>query len=338
LVEEWIGKRIATLSNDPKMVRLVKENISKAAGNRDEKMLVEKRRLDAKLESIAEKSARLIELYAASETMTPRQFDEANKTLRHDDEKTRTRLEEVEKTLVNRNGYQMWLRHIETALQQFSLVWKELDNDEKKGVLHLLVEAETFTADRLEGGSELLLRAKLHLMPPIEEKIPYPNMRGISRTTASGMQRLTRRQMQYLHYCQSRVPLQEMLSRMQCGYSTITNMKRTILRNLAPAKWDEVLEMTKPLVESNVSQLELDRATRRRRSQTTEIDLPARFLSPVLIEAFVLYADSATVNEVAEKLNLTPSAAQGRRKRIMHDLGVRSMSEAVTKGRATGLI
>jgi DNA-binding NarL/FixJ family response regulator len=242
------------------------------------------------------------------------------------------RLEELEKARENEAGRERNVTHVRDQMQTFPEIWGELENEEKRQILALLIEEGKLTADRV--GRDVLLKIKVHFLPECERTIIYRTFQGKNRTEATPLQRLTQRQMVLLYYASQGKERKECAELMACKPSSIYTVEKTIRRNFGGVSWQEAIEMSRERVEANVTQLPLGGPGRKNKEV-----VPAKpFLSPVLLEAFELFAKGATVLEAAERLGLSTTTVQGRRSRILKLMGTPSILEAAEKAREWGIL
>ncbi len=126
---------------------------------------------------------------------------------------------------------------------------------------------------------------------------------------------------------------------MGCKVHSIYCIEKVISKNLGGVSWAEAIEIARERVEAYAPQLPFNSSGRAGFEGRIDATKGAQnedkiFLSPLLMEVFELFAQGATVPEVAAQLNLSVTAVQGRRARILKTFGTSSMFEAVTKGNA----
>lgn len=326
-VEDAVVEEIARLSKEPVMRRLLETEVKQGTSKQDENLIREKRQLTRKSEQIGERFERWAEGFSKG-LMTEKQFAKYSKQIEVEESEVNTRLTEIDKILENKQGRQLRLVQVQEQLKEFPTVWEHLDNDEKRQVLSLLIEEKGLKADR--DGRDIVLKIKVPLLPEQERHILYRSFRGINRTTASGVQRLTLRQMVLLHYAGQSKSRTECAELMGCKVHSIYSIEKVIRKNLGSVSWKEAVEMARERVEANVAQLPLGQQGRNAPKKKETVK---PFISPVLMEVFELFANGATVPEVAERLGLSAVTVQGRRSRILKLMGISSMLEAVERAR-----
>jgi site-specific DNA recombinase len=339
--EDAVVEVIAKLTRQPEMRRLLEQEVKASTGQQDKTLLAEKAQLKRKLEQIGEKFERWADGFSKG-VMSEKQFTVYSKKIEAEEAETSERLAEVEKALGNRLGRELWLQQIREQLENFSEVWEELGNDEKRNVLSLLIEEGGLTVDR--HGRDVLLTIKVHLLPAQEKLIMYHTYRGVNRTRATGLQRLSMRHMVLLYYASQGKSRKECAELMGCKVPSIYTLEKTIRKNLGDVSWEEAVEMARERVQANVHQLPLGQPGRGAAHKSgkavagTAGEKSPGFLSPVLMEVFELFAQAATVSEVAERLHLSVTTVQGRRARILKAFGTSSMLDAVEKAKEQGIL
>jgi DNA-binding CsgD family transcriptional regulator len=226
------------------------------------------------------------------------------------------------------------MQEMQQMLLDFPRLWAHADNDEKRQILLLLLEKKGLRIDR--NGRDILMSIKLHLMPERQRTIIYHTFRGINRAKKTPEQTLTKTQMLQLLYEGRGKTRKEAAELMGCKPSSLYTTEKTIRKNLGGVTWAQAIEMTRERVEANAAQL-LPRVPRGSgKKAEAEVEIP--FLSPLLMEVFVLFAQGATTGEVAEELGLQIHTVQGRRKRILQAFKTKSMLEAVRKAHRDGIL
>lgn len=327
-VEDAVVDVISKITQNAEMRQILHAEARDAATRQDCDFLRERAQLKRKLSEIEEKFDRWADGYSRG-IMTPEQFQKYSVKLQLEEQEAKERLQQIEKDLANRTQREQWVEHVKQQFEAFPLVWNELDSDEKRQVLILLLEEGGLTANR--DGRDIKLQIKPQLLPVQERTIAYRTYRGINRTSATGLQRLTLRQMVMLYYAGQGKTRREAAELMGCKVNSLHTIEKTIRNNLGVVTWEEAVEMTRERVQANLHQLPLGKSsiTQEARVNTGQ----QKFLSPVLMEVFELFAKGATVPEVADRLQLSVTTVQGRRARILKSFGTSSMLEAVETAR-----
>lgn len=331
-VEDAVVEEIARLSKEPVMRKLLEAEVKQGTSKQDEYLKKERRQLTRKSEQIEGRFERWAEAFSKG-AMSEKQFAKYSQSIEKEEAKVDTRLNEIDKILENKQGRQQKLVQVQEQLKEFPVIWENLDNDEKRQVLSLLIEEKGLKADR--DGRDIVLKIKVPLLPEQERHILYRSFRGINRTTTSGLQRLTLRQMVLLHYSGQGKSRTECAELMGCKVHSIYSIEKVIRRNLGCVSWLEAVEMARERVEANLTQLPLGQAGKNV-AKNEETVTP--FISPVLMEVFELFAKGATVLEAAERLGLKPVTVQGRRSRILKLMETPSILEAAEKARGWGIL
>lgn len=331
-VEDAVVEEINRLAQEPEMRKLLEAEYANAIDQQDEGLQKERTQLKRRQQECEARFQRWADGFSSGAIEAP-EFAKYNKTLKEQKEEVASRLEQVEKQLDGRVSREMWLKQVRTQLESFPLVWEELDNDEKREVISNLVEEGGLTVDR--DGRDIKLRIKLHLLPLQERTIIYRTNRGINGTKATGLQLLTQRQMVLLHYAGQGNNRKKCAELMGVKVPSVISVEKAIRKNQGGVTWQEAVEMARERVEANLFQLPLGSAGK---AEKKKAGTKSSFLSPVLMEVFLLFAQGATTKEVAERLHLDPSTVQGRRARILKHYGTSSMLEAVESARKAGVL
>jgi len=332
--EETVVEEIARLSREPLMRKMLEEEVRLGAGKQDDKLKAEKIQVKRKLDELQEKFERWADGFSKN-IMSEKQFNLYSQKIEQEEAEATRRLDEIEKALAGKAGREMWLQQVQEQLENFSLAWDELDNDEKRTVLSLLLEEKRLTVDRVE--RDIRLWIKVHFLPEQERTLIYGTFRGVNRTKATGLQRLTLRHMVLLHYAGLGKDRKECAVLMGCKVPSIHTLEKTIRKNLGVGTLAEAVEMARERVEANLHQLPLGHAGRASAEVANEQE-ETPFISPVLMEVFELFAIGATVPEVAERLHLSVTTVQGRRARILKHFKTSSMLEAVEQAKELGIL
>jgi DNA-binding CsgD family transcriptional regulator len=127
---------------------------------------------------------------------------------------------------------------------------------------------------------------------------------------------------------------------MGCRPSSLYTLEKTIRKNLGGVTWEQAIEMTRARVQAHASQLSIHSPDPHTKSSVKNAaqETATPFLSPILMEVFRLFAQSATTAEVARELDLPPHTVQGRRKRILQAFKTKSMLEAVRSAKEQGIL
>jgi hypothetical protein len=149
------------------------------------------------LAQLQEQADRWADSYSRG-VMTEKQFVRFSQKLEVDEQEMSSRLEHVEAQLSQRSQREAWLQQVQQALLDFPLIWAELDNDEKRQLLLLLLEEKGLRLDRY--GRDILVKIKLHLLPEKQRTIIYRSYRGTNKGKHTGEQRLTKTQMTLLYH------------------------------------------------------------------------------------------------------------------------------------------
>ena len=234
--------------------------------------------------------------------------------------------------LAHKVGRELRLQQVKEHLENFTPVWEHLDNDEKRKVLSLLLEEDGLKADRED--RDIILKIKVQLLPEQERRIMYGWYRGVNRTKATGLQRLTLRQMVLLYYTYEGNTHRQCAELMKCKPSTINNIKKTIRKNLGGVSWEKALEMSRERVQANLAQLTLGQPGKNVKKSSP----PKPFITPVLMQVLEEFAKGASVTDTAKECGLSTVTVQGRRSRILKLMGTPSIFEAIKKARALGIL
>ena len=331
-VEDAVVEVINSLTQEPEMFKLMEAEVQKAIRQGNDGLREEKAQLKRKIQESEEKQTRWASAFSSG-VIDEARFAKYVATLEEEETQVAERLHQVEKQLDGRASQELWLRQVRKQLESFPSVWEELDQDEKRQVLSLVIEEGGLTADR--DGRDIKLRIKLHLLPLQEKTIIYTTCRGTRKTKATGLLRLSLRQMVLLHYAGLGKSRKECAELMGVKASSVVTIEKTIRKNLGGVTWGDAVEMARERVEANLFQLPLGHGGKAEKVSGTP---QPSFLTPVLMEVFVLFAQGATTKEVADRLHLDPSTVQGRRARILKHFGTKSMFEAVEKARAGGVV
>ncbi|MEO6907678.1 MAG: recombinase family protein [Abditibacteriaceae bacterium] len=330
-VEDAVVEEVVKLSKNPFMRRLLDKEIQKDVGNQDVSLKKENVTVKRRLAQNEDQLNGVLDLHDKGD-LSKTQLQVRLRKLETEQITDSARLEKIEKSLANRLGRELSLKKVQKQLEDFPSVWAELDNDEKHQVLSLLLEDSSLKADL--DGLDIVLRMKVHLLPEVERRIMNRSFRGVARSLATGLQRLTLRQMELLYYAGQGKTRRESAGLMGCERGTIFTLEKTIRKNLGDVTWAEAIEMSREQVEANLAQLPFGLPGRKAKNETK----PRPFISPVLMEAFVLFAKGASVPEASERLGLPRVTVQGRRSRILKLMGTPSIMEAAEKAREWGIL
>ncbi len=252
------------------------------------------------------------------------QFTAFSYRLNDDSERAREEIQRLEAEGASRAKAEPWFAKARHAFTNFPLLWENLDNDERRQLLSLLIEPQGLLIDRAE--RDITVRLKIQLLPHVERTIINRTYRGINRTKATGLMRLTQTQMLLIHHALQGKSRPQIAEAMDCKVASIYSLEKTIRKNMGGISWTETLELARERVEANAAQIENAHPTRKR-GAAPKPKIP--FLSPVLMEVFVLFAQGATCVEVALELQLSVVTVAGRRARLLKAFGTSSMLEAV---------
>jgi DNA invertase Pin-like site-specific DNA recombinase/DNA-binding NarL/FixJ family response regulator len=330
-VEDAVVEEIAKLANTPRMQGLLQKEVRQAVGKQNVQMDKEISQLEKILDQYGVKFDRWAKSYVDG-TINENQFKNFNEKMEKERAELQVRFDELHQVRENEVGRERTVTRIRDQMLTFSQIWDELENEEKREVLSLLIEEGKLTVDRV--GRDILLKIKIHFLPECERTIIYRTFQGVNRTKATPLQRLTQRQMVLLYYAGQGKDRKECAELMGCKLSSIYSIEKTIRRNLGGLSWNEAIDMSRDRVEANVAQLPLGESGRK----TKEVIPSKQFLSPVLLEVLELFAKGATVLEVSERLGLSPVTVQGRRSRILKLMGTPSILEAAEKAKEWGIL
>jgi len=331
-VEEAIVEEIAKLSDTPQMQGLLEKEVREAVGKQNSQMEKEITQLQKKLDQFDVKFERWAEGFM-NQTMSEKRFKKINQQMEIEQAGVQRQLDSLLDARENEAGRERHAKQVREQFRNFPKVWEHLDNIEKRQLLALLIEEGKLTVDRT--GRDILIKIKVHFLPERERIILYRTFRGINRTLASGVQRLTLRQMVLLHYAGQGKSRTECAELMGCKVHSIYSIEKVIRKNLGGVSWKEAVEMTRERVEANVAQLPLGHPGKNAAKKEESI---RPFISPVLMEVFELFAKGATVPEAAERLGLPAITVQGRRSRILKSMGTSSMLDATERARDMGIL
>jgi DNA-binding NarL/FixJ family response regulator len=344
-VEKAVVEEIGRIATEPTMRQLLEEEVKQFAGRQDEGLKKERVQLQRKLNTLNERFQRWADEFGDG-AMSKKQFLAYSQKLEAEQSAAEECLEQIDCELENRQGRQQWGELLRDKLMDFPSIWQNLGNDERRLLLSLLIENNTLTVDRV--GRDIKLRLKVHLLPPVERVILYQSLRGKNRSNATGLQLLTKRQMVLLYHAAEGRSFNECAELMGCRVQSIHSTKTIICRNLGGVTWPEAVEMAREQVHSYGSQLPFGSRGRAARleeeASSEEVSSGAgdtgneRFLSPVLMQVFELFAQGAQVPQVAKALHPPISTVQGRRQRILKIFGVSTIFEAVQEAKRLGIL
>lgn len=240
--------------------RLLEAELAGAAEQQDVALREERRLLKSKLSQLQEQFERWAEAFSRG-VMSEKQFQTFSGTMAQEEENATARLAQIERDLEGRQQREAWMASVRDALLDFPPAWDELDNDEKRQVLSLLLEEDQLRVDR--HGRDLHLSLKIYLLPPVERVIAYQSQRGKKRTRAKGVERLSR-----LYYAGQGHKKPQIAPLMGCSSQSLYSVQYTICRKLDGVSWLEAIEMARETVEPNLAQLQLDVSSSNRKTES----------------------------------------------------------------------
>lgn len=335
-LEELVIEELGQIAQQNEMRQYLQAEVARAAASQDVDLTEERDQIKRQLAQSEEQSQRWTDAYSRG-VLKEDHFVTYTERLDKEKAELTERLDKVQADLERRVSRESWLRQVQEALLDFPLVWENLDNDQKRHLLSLLLEDKSLRVDRDE--TYIRVQLKVHLLPARERAVVHPTFHGTRRTTATGVMRLSQTQMVLVHYSAQGKTRRECADLMDCKVQTIYTLERTIRKNMGDVSWSEALAMCRDRVEAHVDQLPLHNAGRGRNGTVARVSTHGKtFLSPILMESFVLFAQGATAAEVASELHLPVGTVEGRRARIHKAFGTKSMLEAVRKAKEQGMI
>jgi site-specific DNA recombinase len=166
ILEGWVIEQVRELAESEAFQQLSAEEAEKALAVDADDLGQERERLEktlGKLNAQFEKWADAL----TTEAMTLAQFREYNSGLTEKQEKLRERLEEIEQTLAGQSSVEDELARVKDALRDFPRVWENLEDEEKRELLRLLVERVTVRGK----GRKKQVELRLYFMEPIRATV-----------------------------------------------------------------------------------------------------------------------------------------------------------------------
>lgn len=166
ILEGWVVEQVRKVAESEEFYQLSAEEaetmLAQDAGELEqerERLAKQLKALDAQFEKWADA--------LTTEAMTLEQFREYNGRLTEKQEKLRGRLEEIERTLGEQSSVEGELARVKDTLRDFPSVWENLEDEEKRELLRLLVERVTVKGK----GRKKRVELKLYFMGTIRAMV-----------------------------------------------------------------------------------------------------------------------------------------------------------------------
>lgn len=166
ILEGWVVEQVRELAESEEFQQLSAEEAEKTLAVDAEGLQQERERLERELEKLNAQFEKWADALT-TEAMTLEQFREYNGRLTEKQEKLRGRLEEIERTLGEQSSVEDGLARVKDTLRDFPSVWENLEDEEKRELLRLLVERVTVKGK----GRKKRVELKLHFMEPVRAVI-----------------------------------------------------------------------------------------------------------------------------------------------------------------------
>jgi site-specific DNA recombinase len=326
-LEDTVVRELMRLSEEPTMQALLEEEAGHAVQYEEQRLRQEQQQLQTTLDATATRFKRWATAFADG-VMDRTEFEEYRNALQAERDALRQRLNEVESALANREQHRRWLNQVRDRVLDISAAWHDLEVDEQREVLNLVVEK--LTVDRME--RDAIVTIKLHLLP--ERQIPVMFRSAVNmKRKPTGLQSLTPRHLAVLHHLRNGHRPRQIAQLMGVTYGTVTTFTSQILRKLQVPDLDAAIAMCAERIDALLPTLPLGESASPRH---TDRNMPS--VTPALMDVLTLLASGATGKEIAGRLNLALPAVAGRRARLLDILGARTVLEAVEKARQQGIL
>lgn len=337
MVERALLGTLAECAQQPAMLQILHRAADELLSGHSDHVATRCSEIKTALAKIESQAQRMVEALASS-SLTAEQFDTFNKKQGKEKADLEEQLRGAQKARNQSQDAATRARRVYELLTQVKVIWPQLDAYEKRQVLSCLVEK--LTADRED--RLIRLSIKVALLGEREVVIPLRHSPGKSRPKKrDALAALSRGEMAILHLHRqghSRSVIAEIVGSKR---NSIDARVGRIRGKFDRKPLDEIAQLARKRLDEVLPFLPLG-AKKQPRGEAAgggEVEgVAVPFLSGVLMEVLPLLASGATVDEIAQRLQLSPATVRARRARILALTGTTSTLQAVEQVRQWGLM
>ena len=249
-------------------------------------------------------------------TMSRDRWQRHNGKLQQEETAIQTRIEELELADKTRAARATQVADLRRALASFDECWDGLNEDERRELVHALVESLVFE-DAPDGQ---VLRLKLVAGPEVALSIPFGKRRGAA--DLDPVAELTLRQMTVLWHIHSGLTDKEIGEKMGVNTQTIRVYKTDVRRRFGIHDVKKIAQMALPRIEECLDCLPLEGRSRRK---PPEAPIALKSRDEKLLAQL---AAGQSYTDIANERDVVVSTVQRHAERLYGVIGVRDRKQA----------
>jgi site-specific DNA recombinase len=326
-LEQAVVRYLEQLSAAPSMRELLAEEAVQLLKEEENNTAFQQRQLQDQLKALKTRFEKWAELFSRG-ILTEEQFIGYKDTLAQEQTDIECRLRQFEESMLHRRQQEADSARVREYLCDFSAIWENLDQEERRQVLVYLLES--LTVDRF--GRDALVKIKVPLLP--EQKIPIMFRTTVNmKEKPTGLQSLTPRQLAYLYHVGQGKNRREIAAIMGVHYSSLTTHSLEIRKRLQVKNEKEAAALAAERIAAVLPTLPLGQPVK-----SEQADSKTPLLSPALMEVLPYIVQGASNSEASHRLGLPVTTVAGRRARIMDILGAHTAFGVAEKAQELGLL